>query len=154
MAYYGDPPWHGLGTSIPERANTQQVISAAGLNWEVEMRPIPNVSALADKKARRCHFVRKPSTTVHLDDGGLVTIGIGIRAGATKRLGLVSGESLDMLGVGVVAKCMSDYVVAHHPMMPGTGKTAQAVHSARCLKDSLHALMMDNRLVSWQGIGC
>jgi hypothetical protein len=35
MAYYGEMPWHGLGTSIPARANALQMIGAAGLNWEV-----------------------------------------------------------------------------------------------------------------------
>ena len=49
MAYYGERPWHGLGTSIPARANASRIIGAARLNWEVAMRPIPNVGALADK---------------------------------------------------------------------------------------------------------
>jgi phage/plasmid-like protein (TIGR03299 family) len=60
MAYYGDIPWHGLGTEIPGRANAAQMISAAGLNWEVAMRPIPNVGANAKKEARRFHLVRMP----------------------------------------------------------------------------------------------
>jgi len=64
---------------------------------------------------------------VHLGDGGLVTIGVGIRAGATECLGPVSGESLDMLGVEAVAEHMADHVVGRHPTMPGAGKTAQAV---------------------------
>src|SRR5207249_7666468 len=38
---------------------------------------------------------------VHLDDGGLVPIGIGIRGRTTECLSPVSGESLDMLGVDV-----------------------------------------------------
>ena len=50
MAYYGDPPWHGLGRSIPERANASQMIRAAGLDWRVEMRPIQNVSTHVGKK--------------------------------------------------------------------------------------------------------
>ena len=33
------------------------------------------------------HFVVLPVAAVHLDDGGLVTIGVGIRAGATECLG-------------------------------------------------------------------
>jgi len=79
---------------------------------------------------------------VHLDNGGLVTIGIGIRAGATECLGPVSAESLDMLGVEAVAEGMADHVVGHHPTMPGFGKTAQAVVATRRLENSLHASMM------------
>jgi hypothetical protein len=51
MAYYGKRPWHGLGTNIPDRANASRTIGAAGLNWEVAMRSIPNVGAHAGKKA-------------------------------------------------------------------------------------------------------
>ena len=47
---------------------------------------------------------------MHLDDGGLVTIGIGIRGRAAECLGPVSGESLDMLGVEAVAERMGDHV--------------------------------------------
>ena len=76
------------------------------------------------------------------DDGGLVTIGVGIRAGATECLGPVSGESLDMLGVEAVAERMADHVVGYHPTMPGAGKTAQAVVTTRRLENSLHASIM------------
>ena len=58
MAYYGEPPWHGIGRSIPERANASQMIRAAGLDWRVEMRPIQNVSAHVGKKPRRLQLVR------------------------------------------------------------------------------------------------
>jgi phage/plasmid-like protein (TIGR03299 family) len=60
MAYYGDTPWHGLGTKIPDRADAAQMISAARLDWEVAMRPIPNVGANANKEARRFHLIRMP----------------------------------------------------------------------------------------------
>src|SRR4029077_3805329 len=88
------------------------------------------------------HFVVLPVAAVHLDDGGLVTIEVGIRAGATECLGPVSGESLDMLGVEAVAERMADHVVGHHPTMPGAGKTAQAVVATRRLENSLHASIM------------
>jgi len=44
MAYDSDPPWHGLAQRIEERATARQMIAAAGLDWEVQMRPIPNVN--------------------------------------------------------------------------------------------------------------
>jgi hypothetical protein len=79
---------------------------------------------------------------VHLDDGGLVTVGIGIRGRATERLSPVSGESLNMVGVEAVAERMGDHVVGHHPAVPGVGKTAQAGDATSRLEDSLHASMM------------
>jgi hypothetical protein len=41
-----------------------------------------------------------------------------------------------------VAERMADYFVGHHPTMPGSGKTAQAIDAARCLKDCSYASMM------------
>ena len=60
MAYYGEVPWHGLGTNIPERANSEQMIVAAGLDWSVESRPARG--ARKDKKERysRYEIVRLP----------------------------------------------------------------------------------------------
>src|SRR5215470_6901477 len=83
-----------------------------------------------------------PVAAVYLDDGGLVTIGVGIRAGATQCLRPVRGESLDMLGVEAVAERMADHVVGHHPTMPGIGKPEQAIHSIHRLEDSLHRSIM------------
>jgi hypothetical protein len=79
---------------------------------------------------------------VHLDDSGLVTVGIGIRGRATERLSPVSGESLNMVGVEAVAERMGDHFVDHHPSVPGVGKTAQAGDATRRREDSLHASMM------------
>jgi hypothetical protein len=90
------------------------------------------------------HFVVLPVSTVHLYDGGLVTIGVRVCAGSAECFGPVSGESLDMLRVEAVAERMPDHGVGHHPTMPGVGKTAQAVHSARRLEDSLHATIVTN----------
>jgi phage/plasmid-like protein (TIGR03299 family) len=36
MAYAGETPWHGLGTRVPEDLTPEQMLEAAGLNWEVE----------------------------------------------------------------------------------------------------------------------
>src|SRR5213593_4116852 len=79
---------------------------------------------------------------MHLDYGGLVTIGIGIRGRATECLRPVGGESLDMLGVKAVAERMGDHLVGHYPTMPGVSKTAQAVVATRRLEDGLHASIM------------
>jgi hypothetical protein len=83
-----------------------------------------------------------PLAAVHLDDGGLVTIGIGIRGRTSECLGPVSSESLDVLGVETVAERMADHVVGYHPTMPGVGTTSQAVVATRCLEDSLHSSIM------------
>jgi hypothetical protein len=88
------------------------------------------------------HFIVLPVPTVHLDDGGLVTMGIGVRGRATECLGPVSGEPLDVLGVETVAECVGDYVVGHYAAMPGVGETTQAVVATCRLEDSLHAFMM------------
>src|SRR5262249_42141115 len=88
------------------------------------------------------HLVVHPVAAVDPHDGGLVAIGRGIHAGSTECLGPIRGETLDMLGMETVAERMADYFVGHHPTMPGSGKTAQAVDAARCLEDSAHASMM------------
>src|SRR5262249_29524267 len=88
------------------------------------------------------HLVVHPVAAVDPDDGGLVAIGLGVHAGSTECLGPIRGETLDMLGMETVAERMADYFVRHHPTMPCSGKTAQAVDATRCLEDSAHASMM------------
>lgn len=39
MAYAGDVPWHGLGVQVPSDLTPQQMLEAAGLDWEVEKIP-------------------------------------------------------------------------------------------------------------------
>src|SRR5262245_59783350 len=39
MAYYGEVPWHKLGTLVPRGETAEQMIRAAGLDWEVDLRP-------------------------------------------------------------------------------------------------------------------
>lgn len=38
IAYYGDVPWHKLGTAVPKGVTAEQMIRAAGLDWNVELR--------------------------------------------------------------------------------------------------------------------
>ena len=40
MAYAGDVPWHGLGTPVPADLTPEQMLEAAGLNWEVKKIPL------------------------------------------------------------------------------------------------------------------
>ncbi|WP_420474274.1 DUF932 domain-containing protein [Noviherbaspirillum sp. ST9] len=60
MAYYGERPWHGMGSEIPERATAEEMITASGLNWKVEARPARG--ARKDRKGRysRYEIVRLP----------------------------------------------------------------------------------------------
>lgn len=37
MAFTGETPWHGLGQELPEDTDTETFLSAAGLDWEVEL---------------------------------------------------------------------------------------------------------------------
>ena len=37
MAYYGDVPWHKLGTRLPYRVGAKDILVAAGLDWEVKV---------------------------------------------------------------------------------------------------------------------
>ena len=39
MAYYGEAPWHGLGQQVPKGVAAEQMIHAAGLDWQVQLRP-------------------------------------------------------------------------------------------------------------------
>jgi hypothetical protein len=39
MAYCGKVPWHGLGKQVPKGVTAEQMIRAASLDWEVELRP-------------------------------------------------------------------------------------------------------------------
>ena len=88
------------------------------------------------------HFIVLTVPAVNLDDGGFVTIGIGICGRATECLGPISGESLDVLGVEAMAERMGHDVVGHYAIMPGVSKTAKAFVATRCLKDGLHVPMM------------
>jgi len=40
MFYVRQTPWHGLGTRVEEALDSKEALTAAGLNWRVEPRPV------------------------------------------------------------------------------------------------------------------
>ena len=61
MAYYGEVPWHGLGKQVPKGLTAEQMIRAAGLDWEVELRPARGAQEINRKgEFSRYEVVRVP----------------------------------------------------------------------------------------------
>ncbi len=60
------------------------------------------------------HFIVLPVPAMHLDDGGFVTIGIGIRSRATERLGPISGLMHQRGALqGVTGALVAQLIVCH-----------------------------------------
>jgi phage/plasmid-like protein (TIGR03299 family) len=59
MAYYGDPPWHGLGRELPECATADEMIRAAGVDWQVEKCPLEGPYYNLNADPSRFSLVRK-----------------------------------------------------------------------------------------------
>jgi hypothetical protein len=80
----------GSGTSLswsPKRSSRAALV-AARCHWLVR-----HPQELGRSNRTAIHFVVLPVAAVHLYDGGLITIGVGIHGRATECLGPVRGES-------------------------------------------------------------
>ena len=61
MAYYGEAPWHGLGRQVPKGVTAEQMIRAAGLDWQVALRPARGAQKINRKgEFSRYEVVRLP----------------------------------------------------------------------------------------------
>ena len=52
MAFVGEVPWHGLGNRVPDPVGAAEMIKAAGLAWEVELRPLQERGSLMRMRVR------------------------------------------------------------------------------------------------------
>jgi phage/plasmid-like protein (TIGR03299 family) len=61
IAYYGEVPWHGLGTPVPKGVMAADMIRAAGLDWGVELRPARGAKQINSKgEYSRYEVIRMP----------------------------------------------------------------------------------------------
>lgn len=61
IAYYGAVPWHGLGKQVPKDVTAEEMIRAAGLDWEVALRPARGARKINRKgEFSRYEIVRVP----------------------------------------------------------------------------------------------
>ena len=66
MAYYGAVPWHKLGTPVPNGVKAEEMIRAAGLDWNVELRPAPGAREINRRhEFSRYEVVRLPRPKTH-----------------------------------------------------------------------------------------
>lgn len=72
MAYVGDVPWHGLGTKVAPDLTPEQMMKAAGLDWEVEKFPL-----FADVAGRKIKIDDKEALIRTSDNKILDVVGDG-----------------------------------------------------------------------------
>ena len=70
MAYAGDVPWHGLGVKVPADLTPEQMLEAAGLDWEV--RKI-NAYAFDDQNGDEMYDIGK-SALIRSTDGKMLDV--------------------------------------------------------------------------------
>src|SRR4051812_35092839 len=76
IAYYGEVPWHGLGQTVPRGVRAEEMIRAAGLDWQVELRPARGARKINSKgEFSRYEVVRvpRPKTKEHESLLGVVS---------------------------------------------------------------------------------
>ena len=54
ISFNAETPWHGLGTRVSQGATPEEMLSAAKMDWEVEMRSLA-VSCTVDGRNAWCH---------------------------------------------------------------------------------------------------
>ena len=59
MFYYGERPWHNLGTELNAPADVEAALAAGELDWEVEMVPIVPTGELSSSISHRVAVVRR-----------------------------------------------------------------------------------------------
>jgi phage/plasmid-like protein (TIGR03299 family) len=60
MAYYGEVPWHGLGTQVKKGISAAEMLKAAGLDWCVQKRPARGARKNKKGVASRYEIIRPP----------------------------------------------------------------------------------------------
>jgi phage/plasmid-like protein (TIGR03299 family) len=50
MAFVGEVPWHGLGTSVSASVTAAEMVEAANLGWAVNVKPAPGARLIDEKR--------------------------------------------------------------------------------------------------------